>query len=158
MLLHDHSHCERLDLLKRGEMMEQERVYSPRQAAVGAFIGGPLASVLFIKRNFIALGNPTGERKTLLYGITIMLVLLVILPFLPRSFPRMLIPFLTIFATWTVIEKYQFKKQDIANSGALAFQSNWRVLWVSLACMVLSLLVIGAVLFGLDALGIIKLA
>lgn len=138
--------------------MEQERVYSPKQAAVGAFIGGPLVSVLFIKRNFKALGNPAGESKTLLYGIAVMLALLGILPFLPTSFPRMLIPLATMLVTWIVIEKYQFKKQDITNSSVFVFQSNWRVLWVSLACMVLSFLVIGAVLFGLDALGIVKLA
>lgn len=132
--------------------MEQERVYSPNQAAIGAFVGGPLVSVLFIKRNFKALGNSSGERKTLLYGVIVILLFLCILPTLPKSLPNMLIPLITIVVTRSIVE-YQIKKQDVAVANVPLFQSNWRVFWVSLGCMVLSLLVGGAVLFGIDTIG-----
>lgn len=137
--------------------MEQERVYSPNQAAVGSFIGGPLVSVMFIKRNFKVLGNSSGEDKALMCGTIVILIILGILPFLPKSFPDMLIPLMTIIATRSIVEKYQLNKQDITSATSLTFQSNWRVLWVSLACLVLSVLVIGVVLVALHTLGIVKL-
>ena len=138
--------------------MNKQLVYSPAQAAFGSFLGGPLASVVFLRRNFQALGNYGAEKKTVLFGAIILLALIGILPFLPDKFPKMAIPIATIVVTRIIVEKNQFTKQSIVESDSLAFKSNWRVLWVSLLCLVSFLAVAMAVMFGLDYLGIAKVA
>lgn len=138
--------------------MNKQAVYSPTQAALGSFLGGPLASVIFIKHNYRVLGNSEAEKKTLLYGAVLLAALIGLLPFLPDRFPNMAIPIATIFATRAIIEKYQFTKRAIADSSSLTFQSNWRVVWLSLSCLVLFLLAAIAVMLGLDYLGIAAVA
>lgn len=134
--------------------MEKQRVYSPTQAASGAFLGGPIASVFFLKQNFRALGNASGESKALIYGAALVLLLLGVLPFLPDKFPNMAIPLATVIATRTLVEKYQVTKQTVVDSELLEFHSNWRVFTVSLACMIAFFVLVFAVILGLDALGI----
>ena len=134
--------------------MEKQRVYSPNQAASGAFLGGPIAAVLFLKQNFRALGNPNGESKVRIYGAAFVLLVFGIAPFLPEEFPNMAIPLATVITTRLVVEKYQVSKQAIVESELLAFQSNWRVLGVSLACLVASFAILFAVIVGLDASGV----
>ena len=134
--------------------MEKQRVYSPTQAASGAFLGGPIAAVLFLKQNFRALGNPNGESKVRIYGAAFVLLVFGIAPFLPEEFPNMAIPLATVITTRLVVEKYQVSKQAIVESELLEFHSNWRVLGVSLACLVASFAILFAVIVGLDAFGI----
>ena len=134
--------------------MNKQPVYSPTQAALGAFLGGPLASVLFIKKNFNSLGKPEAEKKTLLYGTALSLALIGLLPFLPEQFPNMAIPIATVVTTRAIVEKHQFRKQAISDSETLTFQSNWRVLWVALACLLVFFVAIVAVTIVLDSLGI----
>ena len=138
--------------------MNKQSVYSPTQAALGSFFGGPLASVIFIKSNYRVLGNSGAEKKTLIYGAILLLALIGLLPFLPDKFPDMAIPIATIFATRAIIEKYQFTKQAIVESSSLTFQSNWRVFWVSLLCLVVFLVVTVSVMLGLDFFGIVAIA
>lgn len=134
--------------------MEKQRVYSPTQAASGAFLGGPIAAVLFLKQNFRALGNPNGESKVRIYGAAFVLLVFGIAPFLPEEFPNMAIPLATVITTRLVVEKYQVSKQAIVESELLEFHSNWRVLGVSLACLVASFAILFALIVGLDAFGI----
>ena len=134
--------------------MEKQRVYSPTQAASGAFLGGPIAAVLFLKQNFRALGNPSGESKIRIYGAAFVLLVFGIAPFLPEEFPNMAIPLATVITTRLVVEKYQLSKQAIVESELLEFHSNWRVLGVSLACLVASFAILFVVIVGLDAFGI----
>ena len=138
--------------------MNKQPVYSPGQAALGSFLGGPLASVVFVRRNFQALGNSEAEKKTLLFGAILLLALLGLLPFLPDRFPNMAFPIATIVATRAIVEKYQFTKQAIAESTSLAFQSNWRVFFVALLCLVVFFAVAMAVVFGFDYFGIVEIA
>jgi len=134
--------------------LDSEHVYSPTQAALGAVIGGPLASVMFIKNNFRVLGNAEGERKTLMYGALVLMVLLGAAPFLPEKFPNMAIPLATVIATRFIVEKHQFTKQSIIESGYLTFHSNWRVAGIGLACFGIFFAVIVSLMWSLDRLGI----
>ena len=61
--------------------MSEKRVYSPIQAALGAFLGGPIASAYFIKQNFSVLEDDESIKKTNLYGALVVAMLLAILPF-----------------------------------------------------------------------------
>lgn len=138
--------------------MNKQRVYSPTQAALGSFLGGPLASVVFLRWNFQALGNKDAENKTIIFGSIFILALIGILPFLPDKFPNMVIPLATVLGTRMIVEKNQFTKQTISESDSLEFTSNWRVLWVSLLCLFSFFVVAMAVILGLSYLGIVKIA
>ncbi|RXJ88086.1 hypothetical protein [Arcobacter sp. CECT 8985] len=136
--------------------MLKNKVYSPMQGALGGFLGGPLASLYFIKQNYSALNNDEGMSKTLLLGGVVIFVLLVVLPFLPEKFPNMAIPIATIITTRLIIEKYQFSKEDILSNEELSFQSNWKVFWVSLLSLVILIMLFLSIMFLLDLLGIIN--
>lgn len=135
--------------------LKNKKVYSPTQAAAGAFIGGPLASVVFLKHNFRVLENPTGERNTLIYGALVLVAILAILPFLPERFPNLAIPLATIVVTRLLVEKYQATKESVLQSESLEFQSNWLVFGIGLACMIIFLVLVFALFFALDSLGIL---
>ena len=134
--------------------MEGNRVYSPTQAALGAFLGGPKASVFFIKQNFSVLKDGESIKKTNLFGSLAIAFVLAILPFLPENFTNMVIPIITIVSTRLLIEKFQFKKEDISNSEDLYFQSNWRVFFVGLISLIIFMIIAVSLILTLDALGI----
>ncbi len=134
-------------------MSEKRKVYSPTQAAIGTFIGGPLASLIFIKQNYKALKNHEAERKTLLIGGLSCLVVLAALPFLPEKFPNMVIPIITIAITRAWVEQKQFTKAAIEASEELDFHSNWNVAGISLTCLAISFAAVFIMLVLADALG-----
>lgn len=129
------------------------RLYSPAQVACGT-IGGPVGLIYFLKANYTALGNDRLEKKTLVYGILLILSLLAILPFLPKEFPGYPFTFLYIFIARHVAEKYQMSKQAIVDSTLYGFHSNWRVLGLGLLCLLASAIVIMGPLMLMAALGI----
>jgi hypothetical protein len=135
-----------------------KRVYSPTQAAMGAFLGGPLASIILLRYNYRALGNTAGENAVLRYGVVALIALLCVLPFLPDKFPNMLIPLATIIATRSLVEKHQFTKQAIQASDEFSFQSNWRVFWIGIASLIAFCLIGIAWMIALDRIGIAKIA
>ncbi len=133
-----------------------KRVYSPTQAAMGAFLGGPLASIICLRHNYKVLGNSAGENSVIRYGVVSLIVLLFALPFLPEKFPNMLIPLATIIATRSIVEKHQFTKQAIQASDAFSFQSNWRVFWIGIASLVIFCVIGIAWMIVLDLTGMHK--
>jgi hypothetical protein len=46
---------------------------SPRQASIGALVGGPIALACFIRRNDLASGDSAAARRTLVMGILLVL-------------------------------------------------------------------------------------
>ncbi|MGO4894753.1 hypothetical protein [Flavobacterium sp. W21_SRS_FM6] len=138
--------------------MEGNKVYSPTQAALGALLGGPIASAYFIKQNFFALKDDESIKKTNLFGSLAIAFVLAILPFLPENFPNMVIPIITIVSTRLLIETFQFKKEDISNSEDLDFQSNWKVFFVGLISLIIFMVIAVSLILTLDALGIASVA
>lgn len=130
------------------------KVYSPTQASLGAFLGGPIASAYFIKQNFSALNDEESVKNTNKYGSFIIAFLFVILAFLPENLPNMVIPIMTIISTRILVEKYQFKKEDILKSTELDFHSNWRVFFVGLISLVVFIVIGVTLLVVFDLVGI----
>jgi hypothetical protein len=116
-------------------------MYSPTQVACGT-IGGPVGLIYFLMSNFSALGQEDRKRKTLLLGISLIVALIAILPFLPESVPSTPFTIAYIIIARQVAEKYQMKKQAIIDSDIYDFHSNWRVLGIGLLCLVGSAIVI----------------
>jgi len=130
-------------------------LYSPLQAAAGAFLGGPVGLIYFIHANFAALGNEEHKKKTLIYGGMLLVALLVILPLLPEWFPSLPFTIAYVIAARYVVDNYQVSKQGIIDSPQYDFHSNWRVVGFSLLCMVGSMLAIFAPLFLLAEAGLL---
>lgn len=129
-------------------------VYSPTQAALGSLLGGPFASLYFLKTNFEVLKNENRKKNTIVLGSIIIFSLLLISPFLPDDFPNTVIPLLTVAITRALVEKFQFTKEDIEISEGLKYHSNWGVLWKSIICLVLFLIAITLFILIIESLGI----
>lgn len=132
-----------------------QKVYSPTQIAVAAFIGGFVSVIYFLYANFVALDNEDGKSKTLLYGTMFTVALIAILPFLPDNTPSMPFIIAYVVAGRTLSEKYQMTKKDIIESNEFDFHSNWRVFGISLLCMVASVVIVVVPIMLLMMTGII---
>jgi hypothetical protein len=131
------------------------KLYTPIQIRAGSFLGGPIASVYFLRENFRVLGKVSEAKTTLAWGIAFVVCLLALLPFLPARFPNYLIPLAYSIAAGSIAEKWQLQKQAIVNSGRYQFQSNWRVFGLAVLFLVAFLIVGAVTYFCLVALGVI---
>jgi hypothetical protein len=137
--------------------MDKIKVYSPGQVAVGSFIGGPIAAIYVIKKNFDALGNKADASKTVLWGAVFVVFLLVLLPFLPDNFPNAALPVAYTLAAWRVAEKYQISRKALLEDSPYERHSNWNVFGISVGFLVLFLVIFIPWMFALISLGIIKI-
>src|SRR5262245_14374390 len=69
-----------------------QRLYSPGQIALAAFLGSPLAACWFLARNSRQLGQPKAANHYLIWGSVGTIALFVIAFFLPDRFPSKVIP------------------------------------------------------------------
>jgi len=125
--------------------MSQTKVYSPIQAALGSFLGGPLASTIFISQNFSSMDQPQSKTNALLIGLLLTVGLVALSLNLPENFPGIIFSVATIVLTRLIVEKQQFTKEAIEESEELTFHSNWLVFGIG----VLSLALMAAVLYSL---------
>jgi hypothetical protein len=130
------------------------RLYTPLQIRAGSFLGGPIASVFFLRENFRVLGKVSEARTTLVWGIVLVVCLLAVVPFIPGHFPNYVIPLTYSIAAGSVAEKWQLPKQAIVDSGKYQFQSSWRVFGLSLLFLLAFLVVCVVEYFCLVALGL----
>ena len=110
--------------------------------------------IYFLKANFRALGNYDAEKKTLIYGVTLLLALIVILPFLPDDVPNLPFTIGYILTGLHIAGRYQKTKKAIIESPVLEFHSNWRVLGIGLLCLVASAIAIMGPLAALVFFGV----
>jgi hypothetical protein len=137
--------------------MIKTKIYSPKQIYISAFLGGPFAMVFVLKKNFDAIGNKSGSKKTIIFGLIFNILVFASLPFLPKNFPQYILPIVYSVVAMQIAEKYQMSKKAILDSQQYGFQSNWRVLGISVAALVVFFVLFALWMFGLDALGIIHL-
>lgn len=104
------------------------RYFSPNQIYVGTFLGGPVAAIWYLARNFSAFGQDEAVRSTWLYGALFTLVFVEVLLFLPDDIPSVAYSaFYTGIAAF-LLEKYQAKNLKAAAEDAQALkESNWKV-------------------------------
>ena len=110
-------------------------LYSPAQAAWGTMWGGPAVVVYFLYRNYIALGDVAGARKTLVYGGLVTLAYFGFLAMLPvHALPAAPVLAVSWFVTRGLVESLQLSKAAIIASPGYTFQPGWRVLGMSTVC------------------------
>jgi hypothetical protein len=137
--------------------MIKTKIYSPVQIACGAFFGGPGAMVFALKKNFDALDNKAGSKNTMVFGSLFIVVLFLVLPFLPESFPNYVLPIAYTISARQIAEKNQMTKQAISDSSQYGFRSNWNVVGISIGFLLAFLVLFVVWMLGLAALGIVKL-
>ena len=131
-------------------------LFSPRQVAIGSFLGGPFAAVYAIWSNFRTLHNFVGASLALFWGGVFNAVLFAMLANLPERFPLPAIigiPLVYSFVAARIAEELQASRESIAHSQDFRFQSNWRVIFLALASWVGWIVVCIPVYVGLDAIG-----
>ncbi len=131
------------------------RMYSPNQVAWGT-VGGPVGLIYFLSSNFSALGKSGSSRKTLMYGAAATVALILLSPLLPEKGTSIGFTILYVYTGRYIAETFQMSNTAIATTPGYAFQSNWRVFWLGLACLVASLAVIVGVAMLSEALGLAK--
>ena len=120
-----------------------------------AFIGGPMAMVYVLWRNFQTLENPHGMRQVLLFGALFVAALLIFAPLMSTDWPDYVLPFAYSAAGWSLADKFQLSKRAIRDSEAYEFQSVWTVIAVSIVFLIAMIVVAFVWFFGLAALGLI---
>jgi len=88
-------------------------MFSPRQASLGTFFGGPLAGTYFLRANFLAKGDARRAKTTAIVGIAFSLAIVAVLPFLPERMPHAIIPMSYAMVVWSIVEKMQLAKVNV---------------------------------------------
>lgn len=114
------------------------RLFSPLQAGLAAFVGGPLAGTYAIRKNFLALGDTENAQRFSLAGLLITILLVLSGPFLPDNIPGTAISIIWVVLTAQVLKKYHPSKEEIAASSEYDFKSNWTVAGAALACLLIT--------------------
>ena len=112
--------------------MAKQKVYSPNQVLAASFLGGPMAMVYVLWRNFQTLGNPHGMQQILVWGSIFIVALMLFAPLMTTGWLDYVLPFGYAFAAWWLAQTYQKPKPAIAASELYEFQSVGNVIAVSI--------------------------
>jgi hypothetical protein len=133
----------------------KKKIFSPNQVLAASFLGGPMAMVYVLWKNFQTLENPHGMHQILFWGSIFIIALMLFSPLLPNSRLDVVIPFAYPLAAWSLAENFQMPKQAIADSQAYEFQSAWNVVAVSIVFLVAMVVVTVTWFSVLVAVGVI---
>jgi hypothetical protein len=135
--------------------LAKQKIYSPNQVMAGALLGGPMAMVYLLWKNFQVLENPHGMRQILIWGSIFIIMMIAFAPLLPANWPDYVLPILYSLGARSLAESFQMSKQAIGESQDYEFQSIWNVVAVSVVFL-LAMIAFTLVLFlGLAAIGLI---
>jgi hypothetical protein len=135
--------------------LAKKKIYSPNQVLAGSLLGGPLAMVYVLWKNFQVLENPHGMRQILFWGSIFVITMIGFAPLLPTSWPDYALPILYSLAARSLAESFQMSKQAIAESQSYEFQSIGNVVAVSIGLLIVMIVVTLAIFLGLAAIGLI---
>lgn len=127
-------------------------LYSPRQLAIAAFLGSPLAAAWFAAANFKALAQPAQARLILYWGVGLLAVVTIVSFLLPDGVPNSVLPIAYSMGVY-YSAKNRFEEAvrlHLASGGKLG--SWWRVVGVSLLVSLVLVLVLVVVVFGVASM------
>ena len=88
-------------------MKRSQPLYSEKAIAGGAFVGGPLAAGIMMRRIFLNLNRESAARLSLIGGIVATVLLAFVSMFLPENFPNSVLPALYCAAIYQMVKAYQ---------------------------------------------------
>ena len=108
-------------------------IYSPKQIFLGSFVGGPIAAVYFLRKNFLTLENDAAASQTLLFGIIFNIAFISLMIVLPKNFPNFVVPLGYCLVAQSISQSMQFKKESMTASSEFHFESNGKLVGIALA-------------------------
>ena len=138
--------------------MEEKKLLSPTQIAGGSLWGGPIATVYYLRRNYLSLGKDDYAQKTLLYGTIFIIFFMCFLPFIPEEFPNVVLPLIYCLSAQKIAATTQLEKEKIEQSEEYTFESNWKIFGVGILTLVLLFVMAVIVILGFEAAGFVSLA
>lgn len=118
-------------------------VVSPRQVAIGTFLGGPVALMYYLRKNYLAIGDLASAKKVLWVGLLFLLTwnaLLALDVLLPKPMPLVLDIILKVMPFILVIVARQIAQVQFQSlPRQYDFYSNWSVAVSSILCLVASI-------------------
>ncbi|MEH6638592.1 MAG: hypothetical protein V7717_04910 [Porticoccaceae bacterium] len=133
--------------------METKKFYSPKQIYVGTFLGGPVAGVYFVKKNFDEMLEQKASSLALLLGSLCVLGITILVFVLPENFPNTIIPILYSGLAAGAAWHFQVSKEEEEVNEEYGFISNWSVVKVALVSLVVYSGSLFALLFVAVGLG-----
>jgi hypothetical protein len=112
------------------------KLYTPYQIALGSFFGGPIALVYFLWQNFKTLGKQDAAKHTVIWGVIFNVALPSVHQHLPSMFALIFLPSIYSLVAMQIASSWQMEKEAIKESVHFDFQSNWRVLIYGLVLFV----------------------
>jgi hypothetical protein len=112
--------------------LAQTKIYSPNQVLAVSFLGGPMAMVYALWKNFQNLEDRHGMHQILFWGSIFIVAMMLFAPLMPATWPDYVLPFAYSFAAWSLAERHQMTKQAIADSQTYEFQTAGNVIAVSI--------------------------
>lgn len=125
--------------------------YTKGQILLGTFIGGPLAAIYFLKKNFDAMGDANQSQKTVKIGLILLVFLLVILPLLPEAIPSVAYSVAYAAATHTIYAHHQ--QTFLKNHPRF---SHWNTAGVAIAAIIIFMSILFPLVYLYYELGILK--
>jgi hypothetical protein len=135
--------------------LEKKKIYSPLQVLAASFLGGPMAMIYVLWKNFQTLENPHGMHQILFWGSIFIIALMLFSPLMPNSWLDFVIPFAYPLAAWSLAENFQMPKQAIADSQTYEFQTTGNVITLSIVFLLAMVVISFAWFFVLAAVGLI---
>jgi hypothetical protein len=128
----------------------EKLAYTKNQITWGTFLGGPLAAVYLLKKNFDVMSATEDSQKTMRFGLLFVVVLMALVPILPQFIPSVVYALGYTFAAQSIYVQKQMSLKDNPRF------SNWNVLGVALASLAIFIAIGVPLVYFYYAVGIIK--
>ncbi len=135
--------------------MAKTKIYSPNQVLAVSFLGGPMAMVYALWRNFHGLQDPHGMHQILFWGSIFIVALMLFAPLMTSTWPDYVLPFVYSLAAWSLAERHQMTRQAIATSQDYEFQTVPNVIAVSIVFLIAMMMTAALWYSALAAIGLI---
>jgi hypothetical protein len=136
--------------------LPKTKIYSPIQVLAISFLGGPMAMVYALWKNFHDLEDAHGKRQILVWGTIFIVALLLFAPLMATAWWDYALPFAYPIAAWSLAERHQMTKQAIAESEIYEFQTVWNVIAVSIFFLIAMMVVAVIWYSALATIGVIQ--
>ena len=113
-----------------------KKIYSPIQIGLGSILGGPIASLYFLKKNFDQLNKQNYSKLITIFGLVIMILLPISMAFFDRLSPFINIPISILAMMFS--NKFQMKTSEIKNSEHYQVESYIKLVGLSILLAVIT--------------------
>jgi hypothetical protein len=137
--------------------MTRIRLFSPVQVSICSFVGGPMAAVFTLWKNFDRMGQARRARDTLMYGGVAIFLFLCVVPYLPDWFPPIIIPVVYTAVAGLVATCSQRGQEALKEFGAYQSEGGWRVAGLSIAFLLAFIAFYMMWIMALGAVGLLTI-